>query len=181
MSSVAPLALKPRPGSGVVVVGGVLVLVPAIGALVSSGVLVLVPAIGVLVPAIDVLVGRGVLVLVPALDVLVGGPLQVALSAALDVPVGHARHAAAEVAPIRGAYVPFGHTKQVVAPAVLDHVPAPHAAHCDDTEPSSALYVPAPHAVQLCARAPLVVPAGHASHCEFPRNQTIFPGAQSEQ
>ncbi len=104
--------------------------------LVGSGVLELVGT------GVDVvLVGTGVLELVgTGVDVVL---VQVALPSALDVPIGHTRHAAAEVAPVRGAYVPFRHTKQVVAPVVLDHVPAPHAAHCDDTEPSSALYVPA--------------------------------------
>ncbi len=95
MSSVAPLALAPRPGSGVVVVGGVLVLVAAF-------------------------------------DVLVGGALQVALPTTLDLPVGHARHAAAEVAPVRGAYVfavqlrhgPGGQSRHT-----LDHVPAAHGLH----------------------------------------------------
>ena len=71
MSSFAALALAPRPDSDVVVVGGVLVLVPAIDVLVGRGVLVG-SGVLVLVPTIDVLVGRGVFVIVPAIDVLVG-------------------------------------------------------------------------------------------------------------
>ncbi len=58
----------------------------------------------------------------------------------LTEPAGQGKHAAAEVAPAEGEYVPAGHCEQVVDPSDAENDPA---GHCVQLPPGTSITLPA--------------------------------------